>query len=65
MLQLRPIPSERELGLPLYDLSEQKSRQKSCFIDSNRVDTVKPTTKDMENKNGTAIKHLDRDKAKP
>lgn len=42
MFELEFISSERELDLPLYSLSEKKSRQKSCFVDSNRVDTVKP-----------------------
>ena len=42
MLQLKFAMPERELDLPLYHLSEEKSRQKSCFIDSNRVDTVRP-----------------------
>lgn len=46
MLEPKFISSERELDLPLYSLSEKKSRQKSCFVDSNRVDTVKPAITD-------------------
>lgn len=42
MFQLKFVSPERELDLPLYSLSEKKSRQKSCFVDSNRVDTVQP-----------------------
>ncbi len=40
MLHLK-MPRD-ELDLPIYSLSEKKSREKSCFIDSNRIDTVKP-----------------------
>lgn len=42
MLQFKFGMPKRELDLPLYSLSEKKSRQKSCFVDSNRVDTVQP-----------------------
>lgn len=52
MLHLKFALPERELDLPLYHLSEKKSRQKSCFIDSNRVDTVKPAiTNKKQDKN--------------
>ncbi len=42
MQQFRLTASKRKLNLPLYRLSEKKSRQKSCFIDNNRIDIVKP-----------------------
>ncbi len=41
MLKLRFL-LERELDLPIYSLTEKKSRVKSTFVDSNRVDTVQP-----------------------
>lgn len=50
MFQLRTFSSKRKLDLPLYSLSQKKSRQKSCFIDSNRVDTVKPAVIDKGKK---------------
>lgn len=42
MFQLKFISHEKTLNLPCYKLSEKKSREKSCFVDSNRVDTVPP-----------------------
>lgn len=50
MLQLKFAMPERELDLPLYHLSEKKSRQKSCFIDHNRPDTVKIKESDKKKK---------------
>lgn len=47
MLEL--LINKRRLDLPIYSLSEKKSREKSCFIDHNRVDTVK-SAKNIENK---------------
>ena len=41
MQQIRFTDPKRRLNFPIYKLSETKSRQKSCFIDSNRVDTVR------------------------
>lgn len=41
MQQPKLATSKRKLTLPYYRLSEKKSRQKSCFIDSNRIDIVK------------------------
>ena len=41
MQQIRLTDPKKRLYFPVYKLSETKSRQKSCFIDSNRVDTVK------------------------
>lgn len=52
MLKLKFTSLERELDLPLYSLSEKKSRQKSCFVDSNRVDTVKPAITDKTQDEG-------------
>ena len=42
MLKLKFTSSIRKLDLPIYSLTEKKSRVKSTFIDHNRVDTVKP-----------------------
>lgn len=47
MLELKHVSLERELDLPIYPLTKEKSRVKSTFIDSNRVDTVKPTQRDL------------------
>lgn len=41
MLQLELISSKRKLDIPVSYLTEKETRQKSCFIDNNRVDTVK------------------------
>lgn len=41
MLQVKLSTSKRKLNIPTYKISENKSRQKSCFIDSNRTDTIK------------------------
>lgn len=41
MQQLKVESSKRRLNLYNYQLSNKKSRQKSCFIDSNRIDTIK------------------------
>ena len=51
MLKLRVIPPERKMELPVYRLTEKKDRQKSCFIDSNRIDTVRLAKKVEERDN--------------
>lgn len=65
MLQLEVISFERELDLPLYSLSEDKTRQKSCFIDSDRIDTVEPTTINEDDKQKTPTKFAESNKDKP
>lgn len=55
MDHLKVLTAERKLTLPVYRLSEKKSRLKSCFIDSNRVDTVK-SAKAVEVKKRNGIK---------
>lgn len=45
MLKPKFILSERKLDLPIYSLSEKKDRTKSTFVDSNRVDTVRPCSR--------------------
>lgn len=47
MLKLKFISSKRRLDLPIYSLTEKKSRVKSTFIDHNRVDTVRPVPCDL------------------
>lgn len=42
MLNIEYVFTEQEFDVPPYSLSEEKARQKSCFVDSNRVDTVQP-----------------------
>lgn len=65
MLQLKTFTSKRKLDLPLYSLTQKKLRQKSCFIDSNRVDTVKPAVIE-KNKNPKKLdKPARNNKAKP
>lgn len=64
MLQFRCGLPERELDLPLYSLSEKKTRQKSCFVDSNRVDTVQPAIIDKV-RDGETSKTTVSDKEKP
>lgn len=53
MTQSKPIMPMRNFNLPLYSLSEEDPRQKSCFVDNNRTDTVKPaiTNKKQYNEN--------------
>lgn len=64
MNQLKFISFERKLDLPLYSLSEKKSRQKSCFVDSNRVDTVPPAiTEKKQDKKKTELSVGDKDKS--
>lgn len=41
MQKLKVLTPGRKLTFPIYNLPKKKIRQKSCFIDSNRVDTVK------------------------
>lgn len=57
MLRLEVISSERKLDIPAYRLTEKKTRQKSCFIDSNRIDTVK-SAKNVEIKTYTGLTSL-------
>lgn len=45
MFRLKLISPERKLDIPTYSLSEKKTSLKSCFIDSNRIDTVKASKK--------------------
>lgn len=52
MLQLKPISVGRELDLSPYGLPRKQPRQKSCFIDRNRVDTVKPSAIDKNKDQG-------------
>ncbi len=63
MLRLEVISSERKLELPIYRLSEKKTRQKSCFIDRNRIDTVKSAKNlEMKKQNGlTPLAQRDKD----
>lgn len=42
MKQVRLTKSHRTLDLPKYSLSEKKNNIKSCFINHNRIDTIKP-----------------------
>lgn len=49
MLKLDFCLPKNELDPPLYRLTEKKSREKSTFIDENRVDTVKPFLRDLNN----------------
>lgn len=65
MLQLEVISFERELDLPLYSLSEDKTRQKSCFIDSNRIDTVEHTMIGEDDRQKTSTKFEGNNKNKP
>jgi len=41
MLQPKLISSKPKLDIPVSYLTETETKQKSCFIDNNRVDTVK------------------------
>lgn len=45
MFQLKLISPDRKLDIPTYSLSEKKTSPKSCFIDNNRIDTVKASKK--------------------
>lgn len=65
MLQLKPISLGRELDLSLRSLSQEKSRQKSSFIDRNRVDTVKPTEFDKDKDKEATAKPVGCNKEQP
>ncbi len=41
MQKFKTISSERTLSFPVYRTSENNIHEKSCFIDHNRIDTVK------------------------
>lgn len=56
MLKLIFKSSKKKLDLPLYSLTEKKSRVKSTFIDENRPDTVKPRIVDLTNIPGEETK---------
>lgn len=52
MLQLKFATEKRYLDLlPIYPLTEKKSRWKSCFVDDNRPDTIQPAYLDLEHRN--------------
>lgn len=65
MPQLKTYSLKRKLDLPLYSLSPKRTTQKSCFIDSNRVDTVKPVIINKNKKQKKQDKLVGHDKAKP
>ena len=50
MLSLKFAMPKRELDLHPYHLTQEKSREKSCFIDHNRPDTVKIKESDKKKK---------------
>lgn len=41
MQKLKVVMPARKLIFPTYCSPEKKTQPKSCFIDSNRIDTVK------------------------
>lgn len=41
MQRLKPSMSNRKPSFPVHIISKRKSKSKSCFIDSDRVDIVK------------------------
>ncbi len=44
MQKFKTISSERTLNLPVYRAPENNINEKSCFIDHNRIDTIKSAT---------------------
>lgn len=46
-MKVKLYSNKKKLELPIYDLSLKSSylNQKSCFIDHNRIDTVKLASK--------------------
>lgn len=50
MKHIRTQTLARKMSLPIYSISEKKVAQKSCFIDSNREDTVKAAQAEKEKK---------------
>lgn len=41
MLSLKFASSDRRLNFPIYSWSNKTKKQKSCFIDHDRIDTVR------------------------
>lgn len=52
MLQSKFALLENRLNLPIYRLSDNNSQSKSCFIDCNRIDTVRHFAADKKQGTG-------------
>lgn len=50
MLQLKFTAPKRKLNFPIYSISTKEYKPKSCFIDRNRIDTVKPMEENTNKK---------------